>query len=127
MTTPLHFLDFEHSDDDAGVGVFDAMASVRPDQLAALQAEIVAVLAWAHAEFGPALPLDEDGEWDYDLTSVTESSRTEFLAFDPAGRRLVALPGQPPPAGLPRHVVSLSITGSPAFSEALKAAFVPAE
>lgn len=125
MTTTLSFLDFEHSDDASGAGVFDALASVRPDQLALLHAEIVAVLAWAHAHFGPAMPLDEDGEWDYDLTSVVESSRTDRLDYDAASRRLVAVPAPVAQAGVTRQVVSLSVTGTPGFSEAFRAEFLP--
>ena len=101
MTIPLRFLDFEHSDDDGGVAVFDAMASVQPDRLPDLHAEIAAVLAWAHGQFGPPAPLDEAGELDYDLTSVTESSRSETLAFDPVSNRLIAAAAGT--AGVPRH------------------------
>jgi hypothetical protein len=40
-------LDFDFSDEDSGRGSFDAMASVLPDRLPALLAEIAAVLGWA--------------------------------------------------------------------------------
>lgn len=40
----LHYLDFDFSDEDSGRGRFDAMASVLPDRLPALLAEIAAVL-----------------------------------------------------------------------------------
>ena len=43
----LQFLDFEYSEDPQGGGSFDAMASVRPVQLAEVRAEITEVLDWA--------------------------------------------------------------------------------
>ncbi len=116
----LRYLDFDYSEDDAGHGVFDAMASVRPDQLAALHAEIGAVLGWAHAQFGDPGPLDDDGEWDADIGGVTETSVSQTLAFDPASGRLTATPGVAGPA---RHTLSLSISGRPAFCAEFRAKF----
>jgi hypothetical protein len=62
----LHYLLFDPSDAE-GRGTWDAMASVRPDQLPAVLAEVVAVRAWvaAHAP-GPRGPFDEGGAWDED-------------------------------------------------------------
>ncbi|MDW5442391.1 hypothetical protein [Polaromonas sp. SM01] len=49
------------------------MASVRPEQVAAVRAEIAQVLDWAHAAFpGQQAPLDEGGEWDVDLQEASE-------------------------------------------------------
>lgn len=115
----LRFLDFDTSEDDAGRAVFDAMASVRPAQLAALQSEVATVLAWAHGEFGEAGPIDEDGEWDFDL-SATETSVPQVFSYDASTRQLTASPGQP---GVARHVVNLSVTGTPAFCAAFRAQF----
>ena len=42
---PLNYLDFDYSEDADGNGTLDAMASVLPAQLPALQNEIAAVLA----------------------------------------------------------------------------------
>ena len=108
MATTLRFLDFEHSDDDAGLAVFDALAAVRADQSVALQAEVDVVLAWAEAAFGQAAPIDEGGEWDFDLTRSVDAASGA-------------------PADSVRHVVALSITGTPAFAEAFEAAFEAAE
>ena len=45
MSNPaLQYLDFDFSEDEHGLGSFDAMASVLPAQLPALQAEIARVL-----------------------------------------------------------------------------------
>ena len=59
---PLNYLDFEYSEDADGNGTLDAMASVLPAQLPALQSEIAAVLAWAHAHWpGACAPLEDGG------------------------------------------------------------------
>ena len=116
----LRFLDFDYSEDDAGRGVFDAMAAVRADQLDALHAEVSAVLAWAHGEFGEAGPLDEEGEWDFDLSGAVETSVPQHLSFDSATAKLHVSAG---PAGVARHVLSLSLSGSPTFCAALREQF----
>ena len=72
----LDYLDFDYSEDDAGCGTWDAMASVHPAQLAAVQAEIALVLDWAHREFPERQgALDDGGEWDYDLLTIEENGR----------------------------------------------------
>ncbi|APW36178.1 hypothetical protein RD110_02255 [Rhodoferax koreense] len=116
----LHYLDFDYSEDDAGNGVFDAMAAAWPEQLAALHAEVATVLGWAHAQFGEPGPIDEEADWDVDLGSLVETSERQTLAFDPVAQRLTAVPGAP---GQPRHTVSVSISGRPAFCAALRERF----
>lgn len=65
--TPLQYLIFDASDDGEGLGSWEAMASVQPDQWPALQAEVRSVLDWAEAHSpGPRGPLDEGGAWDAD-------------------------------------------------------------
>ena len=56
---PLNYLDFDYSEDADGNGTLDAMASVLPAQLPALQSEIAAVLALqvAHVKRGDLLGL----------------------------------------------------------------------
>jgi hypothetical protein len=117
----LDYLDFDYSEDTEGVGVFDAMASTGPQQVAAVEAEVVQVLDWAYAAFGaPDAPVGDGGVWDYDLQGVEESSTPQRLEFDPAGRRLRREPGPP---GAVRHTLSLSISGSEAFCAAFREAF----
>ncbi|MGY0197015.1 hypothetical protein ACWA7J_18250 [Leptothrix sp. BB-4] len=121
-TTTLHLLDFETSDDGEGHHTFDAMASVRPDHLAALHAEVVQVLAWLHRTFpdGPG-PLDEGAPWDADLRASTERSTRERLRYEPSARRLVS-----EPAGggeTVRHTVTLSIAATDPVAAALAQAF----
>lgn len=120
-TMPLHYLDFDYSEDYEGTGTFDAMAAASPAQLPAVQAEVAQVLAWAHAHFPDACgPVDEGGEWDYDLSAVQEVSTPVALEFDRAAGRIAAHPGVP---GAPRTTVTLSISGSNAFCAALREAF----
>jgi len=117
----LHYLDFDTSEDADGAAVFDAMASVAAGQLPALWAEVAAVLGWAHREFPRArAPLDEGGEWDYLLEGATEVRTPQVLEFDPGGGGITATPGTPAPA---RHGLTLSITGTPGFSDAFRSAF----
>jgi hypothetical protein len=69
----LQYLTFEASDDGDGVGTWDAMASVRADQVAAVLAEVQAVLNWAERHSpGPRGPLEEGGFWDADQQTLAE-------------------------------------------------------
>jgi hypothetical protein len=120
----LRFLDFDYSEDDAGNGVFDAMAAVWPDQLSALQAEITRVLAWAHQQFGYGHgPLDEGGEWDYDLTGSDETSPAQTLVFDVETQVLSKTPVESADTPHSRYTLSLSLSGTPAFCAAFREAF----
>lgn len=63
----LQFLIFDASDDGEGTGTWEAMASVREHDVAALRAEVQAVLSAAQLDApGPRGPLDEGGAWDAD-------------------------------------------------------------
>ena len=117
----LDYLDFDYSEEPDGNGSFDAMASVGPQQLRVVHAEITAVLAWAHDAFaGRRGATDDGGEWDFDLQSQQEFSVPETMCFDEATGTLTVQSCEP---GAPRHVLSLSIGGSPAFCDALRARF----
>lgn len=116
----LHYLDFDFSDEASGHGSFDAMASVRPERLAALCAEIAAVLRWAHGSFGPPGAPEGEGEWDFELQAVAEPD-TPLQAAYVQGTGELAL--SPAPAGTERTTLSLTVGGSPAFCEALRTAF----
>jgi hypothetical protein len=96
----LDYLDFDYSEDTEGVGVFDAMASTGAEQVAAVQAEVVKVLDWAHAGFGaPRGPVGDGGDWDYDLQGMQESSVAQSMIFDPLEHRLRVQPGAPARCG----------------------------
>ncbi|MGE5452888.1 MAG: hypothetical protein ACM3VZ_13730 [Acidobacteriota bacterium] len=117
----LHYLDFEYSEDTEGVGTFEAMASVAAGQVAAVQAEVAQVLSWAFHDFGPSRgPLDDGFEWDYDLQAQIEYSTQESWQFD-AAMGLVLTSRQQP--GEPRHTVTLSLSGTEAFCQALRDRF----
>lgn len=123
---PLDYLDFDFSDDGQGQGSFDAMAAVTPAQWPALRAEVQRVLAWAHDSFGPPqgeVRGDGDGdgaEWDYDLQGVREVPYPLSMDYD---SRLGLLQLREGPPGEARLTLSLTLTGSPGFCDALRAAF----
>lgn len=121
MQTELAYLDFELSEDADGVTTYDAMASVAAAKLAAVHAEVEQVLRWAHAAFpqGPG-PLDEGHAWDLDLQGQQEFTTHDILAFDPLAGRLRVQAGA---VGAPRHTLTLSLTGTPAFCDAFEQAF----
>ena len=117
----LQFLVFDYSEDSQGCGAFDAMASVRQAQLAALRAEVAEVVDWADTAFaGQRAPLDDGGAWDFDLQSLQEWSLSETLTYDEGSGRLDVRPGI---AGAPRHTVSLSIVGAADFCDAFRSQF----
>ena len=101
---PLQYLDFDLSDDADGRTNFDALAAPPADALAAVRAEVKAVLDWATAEFGPPLPLDDGGDWDYALQDAPDGPRSE-------------------PAEARRQAISLSLSGTARFAEAFRQQF----
>lgn len=123
MSDSLDYLDFEYSEDGQGIGTFDAMASTtQPQQTAAVRAEVARVLAWAHDHFpGARGPLDEEGEWDYDLQSVQEYAVQEQIDYDEETQLLQVRPGIP---GVARHTLSVSVSGTPTFCAAFRQVFV---
>jgi hypothetical protein len=116
----LSFLDFDSSEDADGQGTFDAMASAEPARMAPLEAEIVQVLQWAQREFGAPAPLDDGGTWDWELQGVQEVATALDVSVDTAAARLQ---WQPREAAPPRITFTLTLTGTPAFCEAFRAAF----
>ncbi|MBC7701987.1 hypothetical protein [Aquabacterium sp.] len=118
---PLNYLDFDHSEDTQGIGTFEAMASVGPGQVPAVHAEIVQVLAWAFEHFPDSHgPLSEGFEWDHDLQGQQEHSASESIVFDERSGLLVVMPDPP---GIPRHTITLSISGLPDFCLAFRQRF----
>jgi hypothetical protein len=117
----LHYLDFDYSEDVQGHGSFDAMASTAPQFVAAVREEIARVLDWAHATFPDMrAPLEEGGEWDYNLEGQQEWTAHEAIAYDEVTGKFTSQLG---PAGAPRHTVTLSISGSSQFCEAFSMHF----
>ena len=119
----LNYLEFDYSEDADGIGTFDALAATAPAHNAAVLAEVAAVLVWAHHAFeAQRAPLDEGGEWDYDLQGWREFSAVDVLHFDDHSGELSV---QPQAAGAARHTVSLSVTGTPGFCVAFRERFQP--
>lgn len=64
----LQYLIFDASDDGEGTGSWEAMASVRADDLPVVMAEARVVEAAALADApGPRGALDDGGVWDLDI------------------------------------------------------------
>ena len=114
----LAYLIFDFTDEDSGSGSFDALASVRADRVPALAAEVESVLRWAHDAFGAPLPAGGDGGWDFDLQGTSASDAPWPIAYDAGTGRLSFAP---PGAG--HSTLSLTVSGPPAFCDALREAF----
>lgn len=117
----LHYLDFDYSEDDEGTGTWDAMASVLPRQLEALLDEVAQVLGWAHHAFAGQQGAIEDGaDWDYDLQGVHEITTAQHPGYDQDSGQVVLHPDAAPTG---RYILTLSLSGTSAFGEALRAHF----
>lgn len=114
----LHYLIFDFSDEDSGRGSFDAMASVLPERLPALLAEVAAVLRWAHARFGPAGALQDEGDWDYALQGTLEPDAPLQVTFDSRSGTVATEPAAP----RSRVTLALTLGGSAAFCDAFRLA-----
>lgn len=115
----LDYLDFDYSEDDEGTATWDALASVAAERLPALTAEVEQLLGWAHRAFaGRRGPIEEGGDWDYDLHAQRDDGSPVGVHFDAASGRLqlAAAPGQ-------RTTLGLTLSASAAFSEALRSRF----
>ena len=115
----LDYLDFDYSEDEEGTGTWDAMASVPPERLPALATEIEQLLRWASTGFaGSQGAVDEGGDWDYDLQAQDDGGAALPAGFDTrtGSLRLAA-------ATAGRTTVTLSLSGSARFGDALRQAF----
>lgn len=113
---PLDYLDFDYSEDDEGTATWDALASVTSERLPALTAEVEQLLHWASHRFaGRRGPIEEGGDWDFDLYAQQDDGQPMAIDFDTATGRLelAAAPGQ-------RITLGLTLSASTAFSEALR-------
>lgn len=117
----LRYLDFDFSEDAEGTGSFDAMASSFAAQLPPLLEEITAVLAWAHQHWPDGCgPLEDGGQWQYDLHGVQEVSTPLELTFDEPVGQIHAAAGSTTST---RTTINLTISGRPDFCAALREAF----
>lgn len=96
------YLDFDYNEDGHGCGNFEAMASIQPTHVAAVELEIKHVLDWANTAFpGMQAALDEGGEWDFDL-----QEQQEWVA------------------GQTRQTLTLTLTGTPQFCDEFRGRFL---
>lgn len=117
----LHYLHFDLSENTEGLTTFDAMASVTPRDLPALQAEIARVLAWAHRQHpdGPG-PAEDGHAWDYDLQASRERSTLDRWRYDAASGRFDIDAGT---TEVLRHTLTLTLSGDAGFAAAFLDAF----
>lgn len=120
MTT-LNYLDFDFIEIGDGYGALEAMATVSAAQLPALLKEVAAVLDWSEDQFPDRRgPLEEGDEWDFQLQCQQEWSVDEALLYDFALRTFSRSPDTP---GVPRHHLTLSLSGTGQFVDAFRASF----
>lgn len=125
MRHDLRYLDFDYSEDGEGTGTWDALASVTPAHWSALRAELLLVLDWAHQRFGGQRgPIEEGGDWDYDLQALQEGACALHLHYTPGEPGATGqLQAHGEPHAPERYTVSLSLSGGAAFGAALRAQF----
>ncbi|MDO8718402.1 MAG: hypothetical protein Q7K20_05385 [Polaromonas sp.] len=117
----LDYLVFDYSEDTEGMGTLEAAASIWPEQVPAVQAELARVLDWAFTAFaGQRGPLEEGGDWDYDLQGLLEFTASQAVQYDELMRRFSVAPGPP---GKPRHTYTLALSGTGEFCAAFRAQF----
>ena len=117
----LDYLDFEYSEDEDSNGTWDAMASVAAARWPALLDEVRQVLHWAQQDFrGHRAPLDEGGDWDFDLSAQDDDNgRAQRMRWDAKTCTIDA--EAPQPGGY--TTLTLTLTGNCAFGDALRQAF----
>ena len=121
----LQLLDFDRSEDAEGVVCLDALAQPAAAHNAALLAEVVKVLVWAHQfdNHGPG-SLENGANWDFDLqvTLLGDGARHQVAQprFVHSGGRLTLVPE---PQANQCLALSLSLSGTPCFIQAFFEAF----
>lgn len=121
MPQSLSYLLFDATDEESGACAFDAMASVLPEHVPALLAEVQAVLAWANHLFGPPCndgDEDDADDWAYDLQATDLAGAPLAITLDMQGGQVLL---QPAVAG--RLTLTLTISGQSAFADTFRQAF----
>lgn len=117
----LNYLEFDYSEGSDGSVTWDAMASVPAARWSALLAEVAAVLTWAHQAFGAQRgPLEDGGEWDYVVQGIAETATPQLLRYS---EETGVLGVQADAVSIQRYTLSLSLSGTAAFSAALREQF----
>ena len=115
----LEYLEFDYSEDEEGTGTWDAMASVKAERVPTLAAEITQLLQWAQRQFAGRQGAVEEGmDWDYDLQSQDDDGQPLPVHLDKANAQWTL---QASATGY--TTVSLSLSGSAQFGDALRDAF----
>lgn len=116
----LNYLDFDYSEDGHGGASWDAMACVLPERLDAALHEVQAVLTWACAERGAPGEWNAAAEWDFDLQCHQDGAGDLNARFDV---ETASLQHSPPVMGGGRCTLTLTLSATPAFGEALQERF----
>jgi hypothetical protein len=116
MDMKLQFLDFDYSEDEHGLGCWDALASPAPAHGAALLAEVAELLSALRAQHGAPGPVDEGHGWDCDLQAQAGSNGPMHLEWH--GSPVRWMPAYSA-AENQRITLSLSLTGNAAFAHDL--------
>jgi hypothetical protein len=122
-TMELQYLEFDCSEDTEGVVCWDALAQPAASHTEALLREVTQLLAWA-SHFNPQGPgpLDEGADWDFDLQVHLHKPHSQHST--PAQAHWQAeqqtLNILPAPTPEDRVELSLSLSGTPAFAQALR-------
>ena len=113
----LDYFEFDYSENASGGGSWDAMASVAPARLPAALHEAEAILQWCCAEFGSPDPTDSElAHWSFDL-QLSQGDTDDLQArFNLESAAIAARAAQ---AGGARCTLTLTLSGSAAFSQAL--------
>ena len=119
MRTTLDYLIFDYSEDEEGTGTWDAMACIKAERVPDLATEIQTLLSWASQCFAGRQGAVEEGfDWDYDLQAQDDDGQPLTARFDPRSAQLEL---QASATG--RTTVSLALSGSAQFGEALRERF----
>ena len=121
MPQSLSYLLFDATDEESGACAFDAMASVMPEHVLAVLAEVQAVLAWATHQFGAPCNDGEEGDagdWVFDLQATDAAGAPLAITWDMQHARVLL-----PPTVTGRLTLTLTVSGHSAFADAFHHAF----
>lgn len=118
----LDYLDFDRSEDADGNVTLDAMACVSPARWPVLIEQVQRLLFWAQRCFpGQQAPLDDGGDWDFALQAHADASgQLLAICWDVQAARLDV---QTLPPGVTSMTLTLTLSGTQGFEQALCAAF----
>ncbi len=124
MPQSLSYLLFDSTHEESGACAFDAMASVMPERVPALLADVQAVLAWATHLFGPPAGAGDESdtqEWAFDLQASDVAGAPLAINWDTQSAQVLL-----PPATDGRLTLTLTVSGHRAFADAFRQAFADA-